>query len=820
MVFFVLAVLIVTAWILAARMSSIWTWVLAFGGATLLMSQATLGAAGTAVVGIAALISVGLLICAITPIRQALLTRPAFAMVRRALPAISKTEQDALDAGTVWFDGELFSGDPNFKRLLDLDTQTLTDEEQAFIDGPVEELCAMCNEWEISYERKDLPPKAWDFIKSSGMLGMIIPKEYGGLEFSALAHSQIVMKIASRSTTAGVSVMVPNSLGPAELLLRYGTDAQRGHYLPRLASGEDLPCFALTNPYAGSDAAAIPDHGVVCYGMHEGEEVLGIRVSWDKRYITLAPVATVIGLAFQLSDPDHLIGDQADVGITLALIPATHPGVESGRRHYPARQAFMNGPTRGNDVFIPMSFVIGGQDRCGDGWRMLMNCLAAGRSISLPANGIAALKFCTRNTGAYARIRQQFGISISNFEGIEERIAQIVGDTYAIDAARIVTAASLDAGEEPAVISGMLKYQATERMRAGINHAMDVHGGRAICDGPNNYLMGPYSAIPVGITVEGANILTRSLIVFGQGSVRAHPWLLKEIQAAQQTDYRKGFAAFDEAFGGHVKFFVGNVARALFRNVTFGAIADDPSVGVTNYWFGQVGRASANFCVVADMALMLLGGALKRKEFLSGRFADVFSELFILSATLKHFEDQGRQAADEPILEYVMLTGFHNLYKNLDEILNNFPSATAGFLLRRIVFPFGNRHKLPSDRLTHQVAQLACSPGASRDRLTGGIYINKNAEDITGRLEVAFTRAVACEDAAKRVRKMAQDAEYGRSSESLLEQALEEGLITRDEADLIRARNALLPSIIDVDEFAPGELAQTNVVSYQTATAA
>ncbi|MGZ5063875.1 MAG: acyl-CoA dehydrogenase, partial [Usitatibacter sp.] len=472
----------------------------------------------------------------VKPLRRMLVTRPIFGIYKKILPQISQTEQEALDAGSIWWDADLFTGKPDWEKLLAYPEPKLSAEERAFIDGPVEELCGMLNEWDITHNRMDLPPEAWKFIREKGFLGIIIPKSFGGLGFSAYAHSEIVTKISTRSGTAAVTVMVPNSLGPAELLIHYGTDEQKNHYLPRLAKGLEIPCFALTNPEAGSDAGAIPDFGIVCKGTHEGREVVGVRLTWDKRYITLGPVATILGLAFKLFDPEKLIGDKEDVGITLALIPTSHKGVNIGRRHIPLSGAFMNGPNSGTDVFIPMSWIIGGEKQVGNGWRMLVECLAAGRSISLPSMSMAAGKLSTRATGAYARIRSQFKTPIGKFEGVEEPLARIGGNTYLMDATRKLTMAALDMGEKPSVISAICKYHMTERMRSILNDAMDIHGGKGIMMGPNNYLGGAYINIPIAITVEGANILTRSMIIFGQGAIRCHPFVLKEIASANAND--------------------------------------------------------------------------------------------------------------------------------------------------------------------------------------------------------------------------------------------------------------------------------------------
>ncbi|MGE0486913.1 MAG: acyl-CoA dehydrogenase [Gammaproteobacteria bacterium] len=739
-------------------------------------------------------------------VRRRFLSRPVLNFMRKAMPPMSQTERDAIDAGTVWWDAELFSGAPDWRRLLDLPAPALADNEQAFLDGPVAQLCAMADEWTIAREHGDLPPALWDFIKRQGFLGIIIPKRYGGLEFSAQAHSAVMMKLASRSGTTAVSCMVPNSLGPAELLLRYGTEAQKDHYLPRLARGDEIPCFALTNPHAGSDAANIPDFGVVCEGEFEGRRVLGMRVTWEKRYITLGPVATLLGLAFHLYDPDGLLGDRQDVGITLALIPTDHPGVEIGRRHYPARQPFQNGPNSGRDVFIPMDWVIGGQARCGDGWRMLMNCLAAGRSISLPASSTAALKVCAYATGAYARLRQQFNLPLARFEGVQEALARIAANTYLVDAARALTASALDAGEEPAVLSAILKYQATERMRASINDAMDVHGGRAVCDGPSNYLFHPYMAAPVAITVEGANILTRSLIVFGQGAMRCHPWLLKEVQAAQEVNPDVALREFDRAFRGHIGHVLANTARAAFSNLTGGMLGSDPSVGEANYWYAQLERVSASFALLADAALAQLGGAFKRREMISGRFADILADLYLLSAALKHFEDGGRQPAELALLEYVMRDGLYRIQGAMDEVLANLPERGAAWVLRRVLFPWGRRARRPSDELTREVATALAESSALRARLTAGMYLDPAEDDVLGRLEHAVRLAGRCEGVLRKVRDARAGGRLPPYADDLPAAARAAGVLSETEAEQLRAWERALRAAIDVDDFAPDEL--------------
>ena len=755
-----------------------------------------------------------LLLLNVTALRQRFISMPLLKIFRSVLPKLSQTEQEALDAGTVWWDAELFSGRPQWHRLLETAPPTLSPEEQAFLDGPTEELCWMLNDWQVNHELVDLPPEVWQFIKEKGFFGMIVPKKYGGLGFSALAHSSVVMKIASRCNTAAVTVMVPNSLGPAELLMRYGTEAQREQHLSRLARGEEIPCFALTSPFAGSDAASIPDYAIVCHGEFHGQNVLGLRVTWEKRYITLGPVATLLGLAFQTYDPDHLLGAEEALGITLALIPTSHAGVNIGRRHYPANQAFQNGPNWGKDVFIPMENVIGGQERVGQGWRMLMNCLAAGRSISLPALSTGALKVCVRTTGAYARVRKQFRLPIGRFEGVEEVIARMAGDCYAVDAARTMTAGALDKGEEPSVLSALLKYQATERMRRAINDAMDVHGGRAICTGPSNYLFTPYVSIPVAITVEGANILTRSLIIFGQGAIRCHPWLLKEIKAAQTADQATAIDEFDQALGGHTGFLLRNLARTLFLNLTGGRLLRPAVTGPTRYWYAHLECASSAFALVADVALMLLGGALKRREKISGRFADILGEMYLISASLKRFEDQNRPREDLPLVEWVCRSSLHAIQQQLLSILNNFPSRAMGLVLRAIVFPLGRRNWQPNDRLSHVVAGMVLEPSSARDRLTAGIYLNTDPNDPVGCLEHALDLTLKSEAAEKRLQDAQREGKVSAIEDAeQINQAETAGILDSHDATLLRQTRNAVRKAIDVDHFAAAELTPSRTIN-------
>ncbi len=736
-------------------------------------------------------------------LRQALVSTKALIFFKRVLPALSQTEQEALDAGTVWWDGDLFSGKPEWSKLLKIDTSTLNKEEQAFLDGPVNQLCAMLDDWAITHEHKDLPPEVWQFIKNNGFFAMIIPKSYGGLEFSALAHSAVVSKIASRSITTAVTVMVPNSLGPGELLLHYGTEEQCNYYLPRLASGEEVPCFALTGPENGSDAGAMPDKGVVCRGEFNGEEVLGIRLNWNKRYITLGPVATILGLAFKLYDPDQLLGDKPELGITCALIPTDTDGVTIGRRHYPLNMVFMNGPNQGHDVFIPMEWVIGGPKMAGQGWRMLMECLAAGRSISLPALSTGAGKLSCRATGAYARIRQQFKTPIGLFGGVEEALTRIAGNTYMMEAARTLTATAIDQGEKPAVISAIVKYNMTERMREVLNDAMDVQGGSGICMGPQNLLARPYQAIPIAITVEGANILTRTMITFGQGAIRCHPYVIEEIQSCHNDDLER----FDKALFGHIGFTISNASRALFLALTRSKLAASPSVGSDKRYYQQLTRMSAAFAFVADVAMLVLGGSLKRREKLSGRLADVLSQLYLASAVLKHYHDQGRPAEDKALMQWACENALYQIQESLDEFLRNFPHRPAAYLMRAVIFPLGMRYRIPSDELGHRVATVILAPSDARDRLTDGIYLPEAKDEQLARLDDALIKVIAAEPVEHKLRKLAKQGEIDAAGkERQAEQALEKGLITADEADSVKQAVEARWKVIQVDDFSHEEL--------------
>jgi len=749
-----------------------------------------------------------------SPLRRAVLGAPLLALFRRILPHVSQTEQEALDAGTVWWDGDLFSGKPDWHKLLAFPKPALSAEERAFVDGAVDELCAMLDDWQITHELYDLPPHVWQFMKDHGFFGMIIPKQFGGLGFCALAHSEVVMRLTTRSVTAAVSVMVPNSLGPAELLLHYGTDTQKNYYLPRLAKGVETPCFALTSPEAGSDAGGIPDFGIVCRGEWEGKQnVVGIRLTWEKRYITLGPVATLLGLAFRLFDPDRILGrsEGEDIGITLALIPTKTPGVHIGRRHLPLNAVFMVGPNWGKDVFIPMDYIIGGVDNVGHGWRMLMNCLAAGRSISLPAQGVGVAKLCALTTGAYGRVRTQFKMSVGRFEGVAEAIARIGGNTYIMDAARVMTAGAVDLGEKPSVVSAIVKYHLTERGRHVINDAMDVHGGKGICMGPSNYMARVYQQTPIAITVEGANILTRSMIIFGQGAIRGHPYVLKEIAATRERDHAKALVDFDAAFFDHVAFVVSNFARALWLGTVRAHFVSVPGDAHTRRYYQQLTRLSSGFALMADAAMFVLGGSLKRRERLSARLGDILSQLYLASAALKRFADDGGPADDLPLLHWSIQDALHRTQEAFYGLFENLPNRAAAFVLRHVIFPNGKEFDPPKDQLGQHVVQTLLEPSAARDRLTAGVYVPKNPDESLAALELALRAAVAAEPVEAKIRAAAKaDAHSANFGDDPVAHALAQGTISKAEAETVTRAQALRRKVIMVDDF-PRDLGKSEI---------
>jgi len=739
--------------------------------------------------------------------RRERITAPLLRIYREILPPISATEREALEAGTVWWDGELFSGQPDWSKLTSLPAAKLTEEEQAFLDGPTEELCRIVDDWQITHELADMSPETWAFIKEHRFFAMIIPKGYGGLEFSPFAVASVLTKLASRSIVVASTVGVPNSLGPAELLLHYGTKEQQDRYLPRLASGEEIPCFALTGPRAGSDASAIPDTGIVCKGQYNGEEIIGIRLNWNKRYITLAPIATILGLAFKLYDPEHLIGDRDEYGITAALIPTDTEGVEIGRRHFPLNIPFQNGPTRGKDVFVPLDSIIGGPERAGQGWRMLVEQLAAGRSIVLPANASGGAKTAVYGSGAYTRIRKQFNLPISRFEGVAEVLARMAARTYIINAAVTVTCAAINRGEKPAVPSAILKYHCTELGRMIANDAMDVQGGKGIILGPKNYIGRGYQAIPIAITVEGANILTRSLIIYGQGAIRCHPFVLKEMEAAANEDHEQGLADFDEALFGHIGYAFSNMARSFVMAMTHAKFSLTPQSGPVSRYYQHINRYSAAFALASDIAMLNLGGDLKRRESLSARLGDVFSSMYLASMVLKHYENQGRPDDDLPIVEWACRCLLYRAQEQLHSFLRNFPNRFLAAGLRVLIFPRGRTYSAPADELSWKIVDLITYPTESRERLCAGIYSTAEPSNPLGLLQEALEAVEAATPLENKLRDARRAGVIGSDNPlEMIEQAEQEGVLTADEAAQLKALDEQIMALIEVDDFAAEEL--------------
>lgn len=736
-------------------------------------------------------------------IRQHYFTVPLIHKLQKRMPAISRTEREAIEAGDIWWEKELFCGRPKWKKLLTLPKPELTANEQQFLDHQVETLCSLLNDWDIVHNNADLPKNVWDYLKSERFFGMIIPKQYGGLEFSAYAHSTIVTKIATRSVSAAVNTMVPNSLGPAELLLHYGTEEQKNYYLPRLAQGLEIPCFALTGPEAGSDAGSITDSGVVCYGDYQGQQVLGIRLSWDKRYITLAPVATVLGLAFRLYDPDHLLGQKEDIGITLGLVPTAHPGVEIGRRHLPLHMAFMNGPTRGKNVFIPIDWIIGGTTMAGEGWRMLMECLSMGRGISLPALSTACGKLSYRVTGAYARLRRQFNTSIANFEGIEEALGDIAGYTYLLEACRVLTVGAVDLKIKPAIVSAIAKYNMTEMARKVMNHAMDVHAGHGVQVGPRNVLAHPYMAIPVSITVEGANILTRNLIIFGQGAIRCHPYILQEVELLAAPDSPAKMKQLDKLLLSHMGYVMSNIVRNIWNGLTGGKLLYVPVRGVSARYYRQLTRMSAALALLADMTMLILGGNLKRKERISARLGDMLSQLYLASATLKYFQDHGQPTSDVPYVKWCVEKCLYDMRIACHELFDNFPIRWVGKILRAIIFPFGSTYRRPSDSTYHKIVSAMLEPSEFRDRLTRYTYIDASPDDNVRRLESALTRVVKIDAIWKKFQNALRSGNLPKlaSFNERVQVAVKIGVLSENEAQALKEFEELHKDVIKVDEF-------------------
>jgi acyl-CoA dehydrogenase len=742
-------------------------------------------------------------------VRKRHISEPILRLYKNIMPDMSSTEKDAIDAGTVWWDGEIFSGNPNWQTLHNIPQARLTTQEQAFLDGPVEDVCKMCDDWEVTHIKADLSLDVWQFLKDNKFFAMIIKKEFGGLEFSAYCQSRVLQKLSSVSAVLSTTVGVPNSLGPGELLQHYGTEAQKNHYLPRLASGDEIPCFALTGPEAGSDAGSLPDSGIVCKGQWNGEEILGMRLTFDKRYITLAPVATVIGLAFKMYDPDGLLGDEKELGITCALLPRQTADIQIGNRHFPLNVPFQNGPVRGQNIFVPLDYIIGGNKMIGQGWRMLVECLSVGRVITLPSTSAGGAKSIALATGAYARIRRQFKMPVGNMEGIEEMLGRIGGNAYLMDAVTSFSTKGVDLGEKPSVISAICKYHLTEKMRQVVNDAMDVHGGKGIMLGANNYLGRAYQGAPIAITVEGANVLTRNMMIYGQGVMRCHPYVLKELLAANNPDIDESLEQFDQAIFGHIGFTISNLFRSLWFSLSGARFTKAPFSDETSGYYRSMQRYSSNLAFLSDVAMAVLGGELKRRERISARLGDVLSYLYLTSCVLKRFDDEGRKADDLSLMHWAMQDSLHKLEVALEELLNNFPSKIMGKALKLIIMPFGKKYKRPSDQLEHEIAKLLQTPSEARNRLGAGQYLSRVEGSLMGDLEQTLENVIAAEPIYNKVCKAAKQYLSFTELDKVADKGLEMGVITEEQAHLLRETEKGRLRTINVDDFDPSELVQS-----------
>jgi len=742
----------------------------------------------------------------ITNIRKQYISQPLLRIFKTIMPEMSKTEQEAIDAGTTWFEAELFRGSPDWKKLHNYPQPRLSAEELAFLKGPVEHICKMTNDWQTTHQLADLSPEVWQYLKDNKFFAMIIKKEFGGLEFCAYAQSRVLQKLSAVSTVLASTVGVPNSLGPAELLQHYGTTEQQQHYLPRLVTGEEIPCFALTSPEAGSDAGSIPDFGIICHGEFDGQQVLGMKLTWDKRYITLAPVATVLGLAFKLRDPDNLLGETVELGITCALIPTNIDGVITGRRHFPLNVPFQNGPTQGNEVFVPLDFIIGGAEQAGQGWRMLVECLSVGRAITLPSNSTGGVKSVALATGAYSRIRRQFKMPIGKMEGIEEPLARIGGNAYLMDAVTTLSTGAIDLGEKPSVISAICKYHLTEKMRQCISDAMDIHGGKGICLGANNYLARGYQGAPVAITVEGANILTRSMIIYGQGAIRCHPYVLAEIESASNENEQQALDDFDHALFGHIGFAISNICRSFWFSITGARLQQVPFQDNTRRYYQLMNRFSANLAMLSDIAMLTLGGDLKRRERISARLGDILSYLYLASATLKRYNDEGRQVADFPLMQWAVEDSLYNIQHAIDELISNFPNKIVARVLRVVIFPLGTWLTKPSDVTEHQVSQLLQTPSEARSRLGKGQYLADEPENVVGQLEQTLKNVIASEPVFDRICQHLEKKLPFTQLDLIAKQGLSLKIISEQEAELLCRTEIGRKAAIDVDDFDHDEL--------------
>ena len=742
----------------------------------------------------------------VTGIRQQYIIKPIFTTFKKVTPSMSDTEKSAIDAGTTWWEADLFCGNPDWKKLHQYPVPKLTIEEQAFIDGPVEVVCSMLDDWEATHELTDLPQDVWQYLKDNKFFAMIIKKEYGGLEFSAFAQSCVLQKLTSKSTLLSSIVGVPNSLGPGELLQHYGTEDQKNHYLPRLAQGQEIPCFALTSPEAGSDASSIPDYGVVCKGQWNGEEVVGISLTWNKRYITLAPVATVLGLAFKLQDPDGLLSDNKEPGITCALIPTNTPGVEIGRRHFPLNVPFQNGPTRGKDIFVPLDYIIGGPEMAGQGWRMLVECLSVGRAITLPSNSAGGIKTIAVATGAYSRIRRQFRLPIGKMEGVEESLAKLAGYAYSSDAAVSMSTGAVDLGEKPSVVSAIIKYHLTEQMRESTIHAMDVLGGKGIMLGPNNYLGRGYQGAPIAITVEGANILTRNMIIYGQGAIRCHPFVLTELGACEIEDREEALNVFDKALMGHIGFTMSNLVRTKWLALSGARFTSVPYKDDTAEFYRIASRFSASLALMSDISMAVFGGSLKRKERISARLGDLLSYLYLVSATLKRYNDEGRKQEDLALVKWSCQDHLYHCQRALADLINNMPSAPLRGVLKVLLFPFGRPVRKPTDKLEHKLAQLLQVPSETRNRLASYVYLKDEPLNLVGRQEQTLKDVLAVEPGFERVCKEKGLKLPFFQLDKVAQMGLEAGILSQAEADKLAAVEKARLDVINVDDFDPADL--------------
>jgi len=738
--------------------------------------------------------------------RKKYISAPLLSTFQTIMPEMSDTEKEAIDAGTTWFEAELFRGTPDWKKLHNYPKPRLSVAEQTFLDNEVETVCSMTNDWDTTHNRADLSPEVWQYLKDNKFFAMIIKKQYGGLEFSAYAQSRVLQKLSGVSTVLASTVGVPNSLGPGELLQHYGTKDQQDYYLPRLVKGEEIPCFALTSPEAGSDAGSIPDVGVICHGEFNGEKILGMKLTWNKRYITLAPIATVLGLAFKLQDPDNLLGDEKELGITCALIPTNTEGVITGRRHFPLNVPFQNGPTQGKDVFVPLDYIIGGPEMAGQGWRMLVECLSVGRAITLPSNSTGGIKTIALATGAYSRIRRQFKIPIGKMEGVEEALARIGGNAYLMDSVTTMSTGAIDLGEKPSVISAISKYHLTEKMRDCVNDAMDIHGGKAICMGENNYLARGYQGAPVAITVEGANILTRSMIIYGQGAIRCHPYVLAELEAASSNDEYTALQDFDHALFGHIGFAISNIVRSKWMGLTSAYFVYSPYNDETRRYYQIMTRFSSNLAMLSDIAMLTLGGDLKRKERISARLGDILSYLYLATASLKRFNDEGRQVTDLPLLSWAVEDSLYRAQQAIDEVITNFPNKYIGTTLRLIIFPLGQWLSKPSDIVDHQVATILQTPSEVRSRLGSGQYLTDNGSNLFGQLEATLQNIIACEPIYNKICKSLDEYLPFFQLDLVAEKGLAAKIITAQEAELLIKTEAQRLAVINVDDFDHEEL--------------